>query len=266
MPEAYPFAKEFRTAEMVKSIEDNIRAVDRVITTNEALIDYIIEKIKERYPGQTFGTTFHCQPLFIMPDLMKTEYTSITEKNKVKVLIIGDDYQFSDINFIKGILKDFKIKYKETGEIHIIGFDGKKHNKNYLQGLEFTHHPKVPFIKYFELIKHIGPDVLLIPANNSKFNATSKNYIKYLECAHMNIAVIAPNIPPYSKLITTNENGFLCPDKDSYLFQLDTMFTEPSKAAGTLGIAYATAVEYNITEAGNIEKMKKIYFPDHGKK
>ena len=62
-------------------------------------------------------------------------------------------------------------------------------------------------MKYFELIRHIAPDILLIPANKNTFNNTSKNYIKYLEFAYMNIPVLAPDLTCYSDIIKTNDNG-----------------------------------------------------------
>jgi glycosyltransferase involved in cell wall biosynthesis len=266
MPEAYPFSKEYKLAKMIENIENNIKAVDRVIVTNKALMDYILKKLAERHPGITFGTMFYYQRLFILPDLMKTDYSNDPVKGKIKALIIGDEYQFSDIHNIVGILKDLKCKYKDAFELNIIGWDGKRGDRTYLQQSDFNYHARVPYSKYFELIRHIGPDVLIIPSTKSKFNDTSKNYVKYLEFAHMNIPVIAPEIAPYTDLVETNKNGFLCADKDAYKFQLETMYTEPAKYEATLGVAYATAFDYNIAEASNIDKLKTIYFPDYGKK
>lgn len=265
MPDTYPFAKQYKLAKMIESIEDNIKAVDQVITTNDFMNEYIINKLKEKYPDKKFGTMFLRQRLFIMPELMKTEYSNEPKKGIIRALIIGDEYQFSDMNYITGILKDFKCKYKDVFDLHIVGWDGRRNDKAYLPKEDFTYHQRVPFAKYFELIKHIGPNVLIIPANKNKFNDTTKNIVKYLEFAYMNIAVIGPHIEPYKELITNNKNGFLCEDKDTYMFQLETMLTEPAKYEGTLGLAYATAVDYNIAESGNIDKLKKIYFPDYGK-
>jgi hypothetical protein len=197
---------------------------------------------------------------------MKTDYTNEeVMKGRIKALIIGDDYQFSDINYVSGILKDFQCKYKESFNLTMIGWDGKRGDRNYMKGVEFTHYARTPYAKYFETIKHIGPSVLIIPANQSKFNDTSKNYIKYLEFAHMNIPVIAPFIAPYKELAQTNVNGFLCEDKDSYAFQLETLLTEPAKAEGVLGPAYATANDYVITDPANIQKLINIYFPGYAK-
>jgi len=260
LPESYPFSKEY--IQRVEMIEDNIRAVDQVIVTNKYLLDYIIEQIQKKYPGETFGTLFRYQRLFISPELFITDYANEAARGKIKALIIADEYQFSDVNYVLGILKAFKIKYKETFELVLLGWDGKRNEKNYMKDFPFTYFARVPYSIYFETIKHIGPNVLIIPATKSKFNDTSKNYIKYLEFAHLNIPVIAPNILPYSDLITTNENGFLCDEKGAYAFQLETMFTEPVKFEGPLGIAYATASEFNINDPANIESLKKVYFPE----
>jgi hypothetical protein len=82
----------------------------------------------------------------------------------------------------------------------------------------------------------------------------------------MNVPVLAPDITPYRNLITTNQNGFLCPDKNSYMMQLETLFTEPGKFESSLGLAYNTAFDHNITDTLNIEKLKKIYFPGYDNK
>ena len=263
MTDTYPFAKEYKVSKMIDIIEDNIKVVDQVITTNRHMNDYIAEKLKERHPGITFGTNFFYQRLYILPSLMKTDYANETVRGKIKALIIGDEYQFTDINFISGILKDLKCKYKEAFDLTILGWDGKRNDKTYLGPDMFTYYKWVPYDKYFETIRHIGPNVLIIPANKNKFNDTSKNYIKYIEFAYMNIPVIAPFIAPYQDLITTNENGFLCEDKDAYTFQIETMFSEPAKYEGTLGIAYATASDYIITEKSNTNKIINIYFPGY---
>lgn len=263
MPDTYPFAKEYKFAKMIDIIEDNIRVVDQVITTNRHMNDYIAEKLKERHPGVTFGTNFFYQRLFILPSIMETGYTNEPVKGKIKALMIGDEYQFTDMNFVSGILTDFKKKYKEAFELTVIGWNGTRNDKTYLGPEIFTYYKKVPYDRYFETIKHIGPNVLIVPAKKNKFNDTSKNYVKYLEFAHMNVPVIAPFIDPYADLIKTNENGFLCEDKDAYSFQLESMFTEPAKYEGTLGIAYATASDYIITQKSNIDKLIKIYFPGY---
>lgn len=263
MPDTYPHANEFKVAKMIENIEANIKAVNQIICTNESLLAYIEEKIKERYPDTKFGTNLIYQPLMILPDLLKTTYTNDPPKNKVRILIVGDEYHFSDINYIKGILKDIKVKYKEAAEIHILGFDGTRANKNYLADLNFTHHERVPYFKYFELIRHIAPTALLIPANKNTFNNTSKNFVKYLEFSHLNIPVLAPNIPPYSKIIKTNENGFLCDKKEDYFMQLEFLYTARQKFEKATDMAYTTASDYYITIDNNINILRTIYFPNN---
>ena len=272
VPESYPHAKEYMIAKMIDVIEMNIKAVDQAIFTNKALRDYVGDKIAEKYK-EKFGTNLVWQPLFVLPEIMKTDYEMKVEKDKVKVLIIGDEYHFSDINWIKGILYTLKGKYKDKVKLIMLGFNGLKGKNNYLRDLDFEYKERVPYYKYFELLTHISPDVLLIPANKSTFNNTSKNYVKYLELALLNVPVIAPLIKPYGgnpaskdNLIVTNQNGFCCESKEDYLMQLECMFTAREKFDGVLGTAYATATDYNIALPGNIEILTSIYFPKDGPK
>ncbi len=266
MPDGYPFAKEYKLKSAVETIEDNIKAVDQVIATNDSLIDFILAKLKEKYPGVKFGTTFELQKLCILPKIMETHATSEVTRGRIRALIIADEYHFSDINYILGILKDFKEKYKDTFELSIIGWDGKRGDMNYFKGLPVTHYASSPFSSYYETIRQIAPTILIIPGKKNQFNDTSKNYIKFIEAAYMNIPVIAPNIMPYSRLMKTNENGFLCDDKEAYTMQLETILPEPVKFESVLGVAYATAVDHIITDEKNIESLKKIYFPGYGTK
>jgi glycosyltransferase involved in cell wall biosynthesis len=262
VPDAYPHAKEYNSAEMIRNIELNIRAVDQVIFTNRSLRDYVQEKLAEKYK-QKSGVQLAYQPLFILPEIMEGGYGTNPEPDTLKILMIGDEYQFSDFNWIKGILKDLKTKYKSRIKLIVIGFDGNRKGKNFLAGLEFDYQPRVKFSHYFELIKHISPDILLIPANVSTFNHTTKNYIKYLEFAHLSIPVLAPDIKPYQELITTNKNGFLCGSKDDYFMQVETIFQAREKFEGVMGPAYATASDYSILHENNINILRQIYFPGY---
>lgn len=263
MPDTYPHAKEYNQAKMIESIENNIRAVDQVIVTNKMLKNYIGDKIKEKYASETFNTLITYQPLFVLPELTKTQRSQTVGKN-FRVLIIADEYQFPDINHIKGILMSAKTKFKDKLEIHILGFDGKRGDKDYLKELEFKHHKQVEYYKYFDLIRHISPNCLMIPAKKTKFNETSKNYIKYLEFACLNIPVIAPDHEPYTQVMENNLNGFLAKDKEDFLFQLETLITDPVKYSSVITPANAlVSLDLNIAMKDNIDVLTRIYFPDY---
>lgn len=268
MPDQYPFAKEYNQAKMIEVIEANIKAVDQVIVTNKLLKNYIADKIKEKYTSETFNTLIAYQPLFVLPEITKAPIQDRPHKG-VRILIIADEYQFSDINYIKGILEFLKNQLKDKIEIFILGFDGKRGGKDFLTDLEFYYIPQSEFYKYFQTIRNIAPDCLVIPGKKTKFNETSKNYIKYLEFACMEIPVIAPDFEPYRTVIEPNRTGFLAKDKDDFKFQIETLISDSDKFKGVINFANALAtLDYNIAAKDNIDLLSQIYFPDEktGKK
>lgn len=267
MPDQYPFAKEYNQAKMIESIEANIKSVDQVIVTNKLLKNYIADKIKEKYTSETFNTLISYQPLYVLPELTKAIIPDKPAPKKTKILIIADDYQFSDINYIKGILEFAKNKYKDKLDIYIMGFDGKRGNKDYLNDLEYFYIPQVEYYKYFVTIRNIAPDCLIIPGKKTKFNETSKNYIKFLEFACLEIPVIAPAFEPYQSMIESNRTGFLAKDKEDFLFQIDTLIEDKEKFKGVLNFASAYAtLDFNIASKDNIDLLSQIYFSENEQK
>jgi glycosyltransferase involved in cell wall biosynthesis len=62
---------------------------------------------------------------------------------------------------------------------------------------------------YFRLIKHLRGEVGLAPLCDNIFNQ-SKSCIKWMENSMIGMPTAASNIRPYSDVIQTGQNGFLC--------------------------------------------------------
>jgi len=103
----------------------------------------------------------------------------------------------------------------------------------------------------------------MIPGKKTKFNETSKNYVKFLEFACLEIPVIAPAFDPYQSVIESNRTGFLAKDKEDFLFQIDTLIEDKDKFRGVLNFASAYAtLDFNIASKDNIDLLAQIYFSD----
>ena len=259
-PESYPFADEYNTADKVAIIERNIAAVDQVIVTNKALYNFLHTELATKEHIKGCGTKIDYQPLLFDKNLIPEDMARIANESKVKrFCFVLNNYHFSDINYIKGVLKDFMKEQAGKAQIVIVGYDGHHKGKNYLGSLNFEHHKTIPYFNYFETLNELAIDCFVIPASPNRFNTTSKNYIKYIEFSRLGIPVIAPNIDPYSDVISHNGNGILCDKKETWTFQMKTFLDDPEKFKSMEGMATATSLDYDINDPENINKLMRIY-------
>ncbi len=260
IPESYPFSNEYGKADKIAIIERNIAMVDQIIVTNKALYNFLGPELstKEHIKGR--GTDMVYQPLYFDKNLIPEDMARIVNPEKEKRFgFVLNNYHFSDINFIKGVLQDFMKEYSGKAQIVIIGFNGYHKGKNYLANINFEHHKTIPYFNYFETLNELAIDCFVIPAKPIPFNNTSKNYIKYLEFARLGVPVIAPNITPYSEIIEHNGNGVLCDKKETWTHQMKIFLEDPGKFEQQANMASATSLDFDINDKESIEKLMRIY-------
>ena len=251
IPDSYPFVKEYSGAEIISIIEENIRNVDQVIVTNHNFYNWL---------GQGCQTELCYQPLFYDKSIFPDIPANSRKKNKKKRFgMVLNPYHFSDLNFIKGILKEFEKNFNKSAELVILGWNGEYKGKNYLSQLNIEYHPQVPFFDYPEKLISLDIDCFIIPAKNNKFNGTSKNVIKFFEFTRLNKPVICPDIEPYREIITHNKEAVLCDAKENWKFELETFLKDPMKYQDFADRAYESILEKEISEEDNLKILMQIY-------
>jgi hypothetical protein len=259
-PDSHPFANEYNKAEALEIIEDNILHVDQVIFTNHSLYSFLHAHLSEKPQFKGCGTELTFQEMYFDKTLIPEDMALIKNSGKKKRFgFVLNQRHFSDINYIKGVLKEFMKEHSAEAELVILGFNGIHKGKNYLKEINFEHHPTVPFFDYFEKLNELAIDCFVIPASPNKFNETSKNYIKYIEFSRLGVPVIAPNIKPYQKIISPNGNGVLCDKKETWTFQMETFLKDPDKFESMLTHSSATALDFDISDKQNMEKLMQVY-------
>ena len=259
-PDSYPFANEYNKTEAIEIIENNILHVDQVIITNHSLYSFLLAHLSEKPELKGCGTDITFQEMYFDRTLIPDDMAMIKNNTKKKRFgFVLNQKHFSDINYIKGVLKEFMKEYASEADLVILGFNGIHKGKNYLSDIDFELHPAVPFVDYFEKLNNLAIDCFVIPANPNKFNETSKNYIKYIEFSRLGVPVIAPNINPYQKIISPNGNGILCDKKETWTFQMETFLTDPDKFENMLTHSAATSLDFDISDKQNLEKLMQVY-------
>lgn len=259
VPDSYPFVKEYSGAEMIAIIEDNIIATNQVIVTNTQFYNYLKLELSQKEHVKGSGTELCNQPLYYDKTLFPEVPEKKDKKDKMRFGMVMNQYHFADLNYIKGILKEFLKSHSSKAEIVLLGWNGVHKGKNYLSNLSIEYHESVPFFEYFEKMNDLNIDCAIIPAKANKFNDTSKNLIKFYEFTRLGIPVIAPDTGQYKQAIQHNDNAVLCDSKESWLFEMETFLKDPDKYFGLQDRAYNSIIEKEISDKDNIEILMDIY-------
>jgi glycosyltransferase involved in cell wall biosynthesis len=260
IPDSFPFVNEFGGAENIANIERNIVLVDQVIVTSKALENFLLLELSKKEHIKGCKTLIVTQPSFF--DKSFTEEISPVEDKKRKKIRFGmvlNRSHFSDIAFIKGILKEFSKKHPGQIEYVVLGWNGEYQGKNYLDSLNIEYHEPVIFYDYFNTLNSLDIDCFIVPAKVNKFNDTSRNISKYIEFTRIGKPVICPDIEPYRSIITHNDNGVLCDNKESWLMELECFLSDRQKFNTIKDRAYNNVVDYEISDVDNLKKLMNIY-------
>lgn len=269
VPDSYPFSNLYNNQEAHTIIEKNMRAVDRVFVSNKNLVNAIYEKTDEKYKKGYINNIVY-QPLMFNKDYLNIGESDKKEKPmKYRIGIIASSMHLTDINYIKGVLVDILKKHGDDAELFIIGFDGVHKGKNYLKNIDFTYIPRISIFEYYQRIKDLSLNMALMPAKNNMFNRTSKNYIKYMEFAQLNIPVIMSNVIqdviPDKHRPQHNGTALVCKEKENWTYELELDIVgsdEPEtvdKVEQIIYAAYESVENFNILLPDNLKYIEELY-------
>lgn len=166
-----------------------------------------------RFWLDTFG--HNSTEVFHLPSLISRvgfeDISSITkpQDNVIRVGMIGTIKDKKDFKYFLPLLKRIKEKYKDKVELVIFGWNGKnKKGIEVLKEVDITYHKSVSFLNYYETLKNLHLDIVLIPMRSLQYYAFV-NTIKFLEAAAIGIPVIALTFSAFRDEIKNGENGFL---------------------------------------------------------
>jgi len=259
MPDSYAFTDQYKSAEAFGIIERNISMVDRAFCSNANLSQFLNDHLKEKLKGS--GTQIaYCPIMFDKRYISSMEGSQkYVKRNKFCIGIIAGRDHFSDVNFIRGALKEFMAKHSNQAEIVMLGYSGIHKTRDYMKGIKFEHIPYVNFFDYYQTIIDQAFNVVLIPSRANQFTKTSKNYTKWLEFTNINVPVLMPNMEPYNQIVKHNITGFLCATKESWIDELTALLNDQTRKDGIMDSAYLEAMNYNIDLSQNMKLLERLY-------
>lgn len=138
-------------------------------------------------------------------------------KRAFRIGIIANGMNDEDILYYNEQLKEINKLYREKIRIVVLGYKTENDRLDMLNGVIFEYVKPVTIVHYFKQLASMQIDLLFIPLINNEYNATSENFNKYLEAGVFKIPVIAPDIYPYNKLISSEVNGFVFGNREEFI-------------------------------------------------
>lgn len=225
------FSKEKR----IHWVKAFLRLADTVVVTTPVL--------KELYEP-------YSQKIIIIPNYVSEDMCRDipkTENEKVRVLWSGSASHQPDLALLEGPFAQL-LSSNLPLEIHCQGpLDFAKIFKSD----KVISHPGTSFAEYLNTIQAINPDVAVCPLKENPFNLAKSN-LKYLQMSLMEAAVVASDYGEYHNTITSEVDGILVKDSDSWIKQITYLVTNKD---------YRKALVQNA-----LQKVKKEYMIENGKK
>ncbi len=143
--------------------------------------------------------------------------------NVIRIGMIGSAKSVAEYRYILPILKKIKEKYKEKIELIVFGWNGKNiEGIELLKEIDITYHKSVSFLDYYQTLKNLHFDLIIIPMRPLLYYAYA-NTILFLEAAAIGVPVLALEHSSYAELIEHEKNGLLAwklPEWESALMRL----------------------------------------------
>jgi len=181
--------------------------------------DFILpeeQKFAQKFPKEEtqlrFGIFLSPDNAYILEEFLPV-IQSIYKKfgNRVQYVVVGLN-EIEERSAIESIISD------KTTETSTAKFLKEKIHPNLPKDI-VCFHQRVPFHEYHALPYILNIDAVIMFAKDTIFNVGNINYIKYIEMAYMHLPVIASDVYPYNRFITSGDNGILIANDPQFWVQ-----------------------------------------------
>lgn len=184
------------------------------------------------------------------PALRIYKHTSSNEQ--VRIGFAGSADRTLDIDrFLSEPLQIIKEKYGERVSIEFLGVKPAIANKLNFKCISRTNSYK----EYQDTMKQLNWDIGLAPMPDSQFHAC-KHYNKFVEYGSYGIISVCSNRLPYTRIIESGKNGFLCDDSTSAWVDVLSQLIDSEAYRKSIRVN----VESQIEEQFNIETVSCAFF------
>jgi len=145
----------------------------------------------------------------------------------VRVGMIGSIRDVEDYIYFGELFNSIKEKYKDNVELVIFGWLGMRANGyEVFKDIEITYHKSVSFLEYYQTLKNLHFDIVLIPMRPT-FSNEYASTTRFLEAATIGLPVIASSTSSFVEIIEHQKNGILAGSPEEWESTLIRLINEP---------------------------------------
>lgn len=237
----------------------NVSRMDVVTAPNEGLLDYYDDLLEEHYPDSEVYLEY-------LPNLIsefgyqEIEPLERNHSGQVRIGLVMCGAAGHDVILLVVVLKEITRKHGEKIQVIIFGWNGEMPGGDKpLEDLPVTFIKPVGFPDYFKELNELALDIALLPLADIPFNTQGKSFSLYLEFSVFAIPVVAPDIPPYNKVIVDSETGFLAASPDMWIQATSCLILDENLRTGIGKNAMKSAWRNFSYTRGNIQLLKEIF-------
>ncbi|MFY0689109.1 MAG: glycosyltransferase [Cyclobacteriaceae bacterium] len=224
LPETHPDYSKV-TEDMKAQLLLNVSKMDILTGVTEGLLQYYDALLDIRFSSSRVELA-HIPNLISPYGYEEVEPAVPSEKEVVKIGLVGNCSSASDIFCILDSLEQIQSKYGDHVEFVFFGWDGNTDKVNIGNRLKFTSVKSVSFMDYFDVLRKQHLDIALLPLSKSLYNLMGKSAIKFLELSVYGIPVVASELPPYSDEIKEGKTGLLAEDDSQWFCAIDALVSD----------------------------------------
>ncbi|WP_025663326.1 glycosyltransferase [Aquimarina megaterium] len=188
---------------------ENLLQMDMVTTPIKRLCKLYQEWLDNSLKEQTELEFFWLPSLISSIGFEDISSVAKPNDNIVRIGMIGSIKSAADYEYFKPVFKKIKEKYKEKVELVIFGWNGMSSDgSEVLKGVNVTYHKSVSFLDYYQTLKNLHFDVILIPKRPLQYYIYASS-VQFIEAAAIGVPVIALEPSSYAQVIDHGTNGLL---------------------------------------------------------
>jgi hypothetical protein len=258
VPDYHPQSKNL-TKLAKHTLLNNLALVNLVTAPNSMIINYYNNLAQQSDQKFTFYSEYYPN---LISNFAYEEAPEIFRNsgNKIRIGLILDASFPEDLATIESALKEILEKHTNA-ELVIYGWSDKiRVRSKLLQGVGVKYEPVVSTTAFPACLNKMTIDIGIIPYVDNVYNHCGRAFNRFLDFSGLMIPSVMPAIPPFKKIITDGENGFVASSSEEWFIKITKLIQDGQFRSNMGREAFRMVWQtYSYNNPKSLQKLKEIF-------